>query len=88
MKCVALARDERDETYRTRSLEEGLARLKGGRQANLEALSGLTQDQRSRAGTQEGVGRVALCALPHLIAEHDRAHRAEIEALRAGAMRA
>jgi hypothetical protein len=29
---------------------------------------------------QEGVGRVALCDLPSMMAEHDAAHRAEIEA--------
>ena len=71
------------------SLREGIARFRSARHANLEVLSGLTQDQWSRAGTQEGVGRVALCDLPRMMTEHDRAHRAEIEALRvAGAMNA
>jgi hypothetical protein len=37
-------------------------------------------DQWSRGGTQEGVGRIALCDLPSMMAEHDASHRAEIAA--------
>jgi hypothetical protein len=43
-------------------------------------LRAVGPDQWTRAGTQEGVGRVALCDLPHMMAEHDASHRAEIEA--------
>jgi hypothetical protein len=34
----------------------------------------------SRGGTQEGVGPIMLCDLPQMMEEHDRSHRAEIEA--------
>lgn len=74
------ARLAKERQYRTRSLEQGLAAFRQGRQANLALLRTLQSDQWSRAGTQEGVGRVALCDLPHMMAEHDAAHRAEIEA--------
>jgi len=34
----------------------------------------------SRSGTQEGVGKIMLCDMPHMMAQHDASHRAEIEA--------
>jgi DinB family protein len=74
------ARVARERQYRSRSLAEGLAVFRGGREANLAALRRVKGDQWMRAGTQEGVGRVALCDLPSMMAEHDLAHRAEIEA--------
>ena len=37
-----------------------------------------------RNGSQEGVGRVGLCDIPLMMAEHDAAHRAEIEEWKAG----
>jgi len=70
----------RDRQYRSRSLAEGLAAFRSGREANLAALRRVEREQWTRAGTQEGVGRVALCDLPSMMAEHDEAHRAEIEA--------
>jgi len=66
--------------YRSRSLLEGLAAFRSARLANLERLRGVDADQWSRGGTQEGVGRVMLCDLPQMMAEHDAAHRAEIDA--------
>jgi hypothetical protein len=74
------ARLARERDYRARSLDEGLAAFRAGREANLALLRSLGPDQWTRAGTQEGVGRVALCDLPSMMAEHDAAHRAEIEA--------
>jgi DinB family protein len=74
------ARLARERQYRSRSLEEGLAAFRSGRQANLAVLRAVGPEQWARAGTQEGVGRVALCDLPHMMAEHDASHRAEIEA--------
>jgi DinB family protein len=74
------ARLARERQYRSRSLQEGLAAFRDGRQANLALLRTVAPEQWSRAGTQEGVGRVALCDLPHMMAEHDASHRAEIEA--------
>ena len=68
---------ERD--YRSRTLDEGLAAFRAERHANLVLLGTVTPEQWSRAGTQEGVGLVALCDLPAMMAEHDASHRAEIE---------
>jgi hypothetical protein len=74
------ARLARERDYRTRSLDEGLAAFRAGRAANLALLQSVAPDQWTRAGTQEGVGPVALCDLPAMMAEHDASHRAEIEA--------
>jgi DinB superfamily len=73
---VRIAR-ERD--YKSRSLAEGVARFRQERAANLALLRSLDAAQWSRAGTQEGVGRVALGDIPAMMAEHDESHRAEIE---------
>ena len=70
--------EERD--YRSRSMGEGLAAFRAQREANLALLRTVAAEHWTRAGTQEGVGRVALCDLPSMMAEHDAAHRAEIEA--------
>jgi hypothetical protein len=70
----------RERQYRTRSLSEGLSAFRIARQANLDSLRTLVADQWARAGTQEGVGRLMLCDLPHMMAEHDSSHRAEIDA--------
>lgn len=79
------ARLARERQYRSRSLPEGLASFRSGREANLAVLRSVEREQWMRAGTQEGVGRVALCDLPSMMAEHDEAHRQEIEAwLRVG----
>ena len=74
------ARLASERRYRSRSLEEGLSAFREGRAENLALLRRVERDQWSRAGRQEGVGRVALCDLPSMMAEHDEAHRAEIEA--------
>ena len=74
------ARLARERDYRARSLEDGLAAFRAGREANLALLRRVQAEQWLRAGTQEGVGRVALCDLPAMMAEHDASHRAEIEA--------
>jgi hypothetical protein len=74
------ARLARERAYRDRSLPEGLRLFEVARTANLATLRSLDAAQWSRQGTQEGVGAVALCDLPHMMAEHDEAHRAEIAA--------
>jgi hypothetical protein len=35
-----------------------------------------------RTGSQDGVGPIALCDLPAMMAEHDAGHRQEIDAWR------
>jgi hypothetical protein len=74
------ARVARERDYRTRSLPQGIEEFRQARAANLALLGSLDAAQWSRAGTQEGVGRVALCDMPLMMAEHDESHRAEIAA--------
>jgi hypothetical protein len=74
------ARLARERAYRTLSLAEGLRAFAAARRANLAALDALSDAQWSRPGTQEGVGPVMLCDVPAMMAEHDAAHRDEIEA--------
>jgi hypothetical protein len=74
------ARMARERQYRSRSVEEGLAAFRSCRAANVALLRAVSAEQWSKAGTQEGVGTVALCDLPQMMAEHDASHRAEIEA--------
>jgi hypothetical protein len=73
------ARVARERQYRGLSLAAGLEAFRAARAANLAALRALGPQQWERAGEQEGVGAVALCDLPQMMAEHDAAHRAEIE---------
>ena len=74
------ARVARERQYRSRSLAEGLAAFRSARLSNRGRLRSLRADQWSRAGTQEGVGRVTMDDLPRMMAEHDAAHRLEIDA--------
>lgn len=74
------ARVARERDYRSRSLAEGLAAFRAARGENLASLGALRTEQWMRGGTQEGVGAVALCDIPAMMADHDSAHRREIEA--------
>ncbi|HET9482006.1 MAG TPA: DinB family protein [Candidatus Polarisedimenticolia bacterium] len=69
---------ERD--YKSLSLEAGLDAFRKARAENLAALQRITVAQWARTGTQEGAGRVALCDVPTMMAEHDASHRREIDA--------
>jgi hypothetical protein len=68
--------------YRTKSLAPAIDTFREARRANLAMFARLNEAEWSRSGSQEGVGKVALCDLPVMMAEHDRAHRSEIEAWR------
>jgi hypothetical protein len=70
----------RERRYRTLSLAEGLHAFRKARAETLSKLRSIRNGEWERAGRQEGVGRVALCDLPAMIAEHDASHRGEIEA--------
>ncbi len=72
------ARAAREREYLKLSLAEGIEAFRRARLANLETLRGLETSEWRRTGAQEGVGRIALCDLPGMMAEHDRSHRAEI----------
>jgi len=73
------ARVAREREYRKLSLAEGIEAFRRARLANLEALRALEPGDWLRTGSQEGVGRVALCDLPSMMAEHDASHRSEIQ---------
>jgi hypothetical protein len=66
--------------YRALALSDGLNAFRAARRANIDALQRLTGDEWQRSGTQEGVGRVALCDIPSMMAEHDAGHRDEVGA--------
>ena len=66
--------------YRTLSLIEGLRAFREARAETLSKLRSVHGVTWNRAGRQEGVGEVALCDIPAMIAAHDASHRGEIEA--------
>jgi hypothetical protein len=72
-----------DRNYRSLSLEDGLSAFEDARLANISALRAIDDQSWFRSGTQEGVGRVALCDIPGFMFQHDFAHRTEIEAWKA-----
>jgi hypothetical protein len=61
-------------------LAEGLAAFREARRRNLARLRTLTAAEWPRTGVQEGVGPIALCDVPAMMAEHDAGHRQEITA--------
>ena len=69
----------REGNYRQRSWSQGIEAFRRTRAANLAQLRGLGKEQWLRRGNQQGVGPVTMCDMPSLMAEHDDAHRAEIE---------
>lgn len=70
----------RERNYKSLPLSEGLAAFRQARAANVAVLRRVSDDEWERRGTQEGVGRIGLCDVPAMMAEHDAAHRKEIEA--------
>jgi hypothetical protein len=70
----------RERDYKSLSLTEGLAVFRQARAENVAALRRVSDREWERRGTQEGVGPIGLCDVPAMMAEHDEAHRKEIEA--------
>ena len=66
--------------YRSLSLQEGLVAFREARRRNLSLFRTVKTEAWNRGGLQDGVGRVSLCDMPSFMAQHDAAHRAEIEA--------
>jgi hypothetical protein len=71
----------RERRYAERDVHEGLAQFKAAREHNLTALRHATTADRARGATQEAVGRIRLADVPHMMTEHDRGQREEIEVL-------
>lgn len=69
----------RERNYRSLSLAAGLRDFEVAREANIDALQGLSPEAWVRSGTQDGVGTVSLCDMPALMHQHDLAHIAEIQ---------
>ena len=76
------ARLARERAYRARSLADGLAAFRHARLQNLARLRALGPADWLRTGSQDGVGPIALCDIPAMMAEHDAGHRQEIETWR------
>lgn len=68
--------------YKTRPISEAITAFWTARLANLAAFRAMSTEDWARGGLQDGVGPIALCDLPTMMAEHDSVHRAEIEAWR------
>ncbi len=75
--AIALARD-----YNSADFPTALEAFRAARSANVTRLASLDASALARAGTQEGVGRLALGDIPGKMHEHDDVHRAEILQLR------
>ncbi|HSB42730.1 MAG TPA: DinB family protein [Methylomirabilota bacterium] len=73
------ARIARERNYQSLSLAEGTAAFRDARLRNVATLRTLDAGDWIRRGRQEGVGPIALCDIPAMMAEHDAAHRLEIE---------
>jgi hypothetical protein len=73
-----------ERAYLQRTCADGIAAFTAARRANLALIRSIRPEEWERAGTQDGVGPVALCDLPSMMAEHDASHRREIEAWLAG----
>jgi uncharacterized damage-inducible protein DinB len=67
--------------YCSLDAREGARMFAAARAANVASLRGATEAERARAGTQAGVGPVTIDDVARMMAEHDREHREEIEAL-------
>ena len=74
-----------ERNYRTLSLAEGLAIFAEARVNNISMLISLEPNEWAKTGSQEGIGAVSLCDIPVFIAQHDAAHKQEIESWKAHA---
>lgn len=70
---------ERD--YLAEEWDEALGAFRATRTRNVETVSALSTDALARTGVLEGVGELAIHQVVVAMAEHDAAHRAEIETL-------
>jgi hypothetical protein len=71
----------KERNYKSLSLTDGIRAFRDARSANMQVLRSLSDSDWFRSGSQEGVGPVALCDIPSMMAQHDDAHRREIEVL-------
>jgi hypothetical protein len=81
---AAVARERR---YLELDPARGLERFENARKQNLARLAALDDASWSRAGQQEGAGRVTLRRLVEMMAAHDAEHAEEIRVLHAQLVR-
>lgn len=74
-------RAAREREYTALPLDAGIAAFATARAANLTLLRAVAPGEWTRAGAQEGVGRLTLRDVPAIMLRHDRQHAAEIAAL-------
>lgn len=67
--------------YIDQEIAPALERFTRARKANAERLASLSDDQRARAGTQEGAGEVTIARVAAMMQQHDREHAADLETL-------
>ena len=77
------ARLAAERRYNERDLAEGLAGFRFARLAGIAAVRDAGPHALERAGELETVGSITLLQLLNRMAEHDRGHLKEVEALRA-----
>jgi hypothetical protein len=68
----------RERRYHEQDVALAVDLFTAARASNLRLLSTLNEEDWPRAGEQEGVGRISLLDLPGRMADHDRAHAAEL----------
>jgi hypothetical protein len=71
----------RERNYAALALTDAVRSFREARSANIQTLRSIAGVDWFRSGSQEGVGAVSLCDIPSMMAQHDAAHRAEIEKL-------
>jgi uncharacterized damage-inducible protein DinB len=69
--------------YNDASLEDALEQIDAWRTANLDWLSGLSDEEMSRAGIHEERGEESVDQIVRLLAAHDLVHRNQIRRIRA-----
>lgn len=71
----------RERDYQSRDVEAGILLFSRARRRNIEVFQHLSSSDWSRSGRQEGVGRLSLADVPHMMTAHDRGHAEEISDL-------
>lgn len=67
--------------YNSLPLAAALERFERGRAENLAVIDGASNEDRQRAGEQEGVGVVTFERVIAMMREHDQSHTAELKSL-------
>jgi DinB superfamily len=69
----------KERSYATSSAAEAFAVFRKARAETVQLISGLNEDQFSRAGVFEGYGPLSLRSLAHYLCSHDQQHLAGLQ---------